>query len=72
MTDKNPCDVLAERFAAKQKAGLLDVKFFLQRNDEAGPEEVCLEVTRLYEAVEKGNAKPLDLGDLNWRDAPAA
>ena len=70
MTDKNPFDVLANRFAAKARDGLRDVKFFFQNRDEAGPEEVCLEVNRLYDAVDAGKATRLDLGDLNWRDAP--
>ena len=70
MTEKNPCDVLADRFAAKAEAGLLDVKFYFQNREEAGEEEACAEVNRLYDAVEGGKATPLDLGDLNWRNAP--
>lgn len=67
MTDKNPCDVLAERFAAKASAGLLDVKFYFQNRDEAGAEEACAEVNRLYEAVENNKATKLDLGDFAWK-----
>ena len=70
MTDKNPCDVLADRFAKKAAAGLLDVKFYFQNRDEAGEEEACAEVNRLYDAIDDGKARPLDLGDLSWRDAP--
>ncbi|MDE2013605.1 MAG: hypothetical protein KGJ75_11825 [Alphaproteobacteria bacterium] len=66
-----PCDVLAERFEKKAADGLIDVKFFLQSHDGMvlDKEEVCAEVNRLYDAVEAGKAKPLDFGDLRWREA---
>ncbi len=53
---------LAERFARKAGAGLLDVRFAVRNQDEATPEAVCSEVNRLYEAVEAGIAKSVRYG----------
>jgi hypothetical protein len=54
---------LASRFEAKAAQGLLDVKFFVRNPDEAMTESVCREVNRLYDAVERGEAEPLDFSD---------
>jgi hypothetical protein len=54
---------LAARFEAKAASGLRDVKFFVRNITEATEEGVCREVNRLYDAVERGEAKPLDFND---------
>lgn len=61
------CQDLANRFKTKAAAGLLDVKFYIQNREEAGPEEVCHEVVGLYEAIDAGKAEALDLGDFDWK-----
>ncbi|MBL4768109.1 MAG: hypothetical protein JKY94_10405 [Rhodobacteraceae bacterium] len=63
MEPKSNCDVLAARFEHKAAEGLLDVKFFVHNIDDAVSEAVCREVNRLYEAVERGEAVPLDFKD---------
>ena len=57
------CQKLAARFETKAAEGLLDVKFFVRNPDEAMTESVCREVNRLYEAVDRGEAEPLDFKD---------
>jgi hypothetical protein len=57
------CKKLAARFNEKAAEGLLDVKFFVRNPDEAMAEAVCREVNRLYDAVERGEASPLDFAD---------
>lgn len=43
--------------------GLLDVQFSLSNRKEAAPELVCLEVNRLYEAIENGDYVELKFND---------
>lgn len=62
------CQNLAGRVQTKVHAGLKDMKFFLG-NDDAGTEEVCQEVNRLYQAIDDGAYEELDFGDLRWREA---
>jgi hypothetical protein len=62
------CHNLAGLVQAKVHQGLKDMKFFLG-NDDAGTEEVCLEVNSLYRAIENGDFKELDFGDRRWREA---
>jgi hypothetical protein len=62
------CQNLADLVQTKVQAGLKDMKFFLG-NDDAGTEEVCQEVNRLYQAVREGAYEELDFGDLRWREA---
>ncbi len=57
------CQSLKERFQEKAKQGLVDVKFFVANPSEAVTEDVCLEVNRMYAAVDKGNMRPLDFND---------
>lgn len=64
------CSVLASSFAEKAANGLIDIKFYLQNRDEAGVEDVCMEVNGLYGAVTAGRAEPLNLGDFSWREQP--
>lgn len=64
------CNALAIRFADKAANGLRDVKFYLQNRDEAGVEDVCSEVNRLYDAVAAGQAAALNMGDFSWREVP--
>ncbi len=59
--EKTECQQLARRFELMEKDGLLDVKFFV--GSEAVTEQVCREVNRLYEAVEKGECAELDFKD---------
>ena len=54
---------LAARFESMAAAGLKDVKFYVRNPTEAIAESVCQEVNALYEAVEAGKSRPLDLKD---------
>jgi hypothetical protein len=57
------CEKLADRFekmAARE--GLLDVKFYVAGR-ELVTEQVCREVNRLYEALERGESAELDFKD---------
>lgn len=54
---------LADRYTSMKAKGLVDVKFLLTNPAEATGEEVCREVNAMYEAVERGDAKPLDFCD---------
>jgi len=54
---------LAARFRSMAAEGLVDVKFFVRNQDEAMAESVCREVNRLYAAVDRGEAEPLDFKD---------
>ena len=61
MTDRTETQMLADRFDAMAKEGLLDVKFYV--SGEASTEQFCREVNRLYKAVENKEAAPLDFKD---------
>ena len=61
------CQNLAGLVQNKVHEGLKDMKFFLG-SDDAGTEEVCQEVNRLYSAIDQGKFKDLDFGDLRWRE----
>ncbi|ESY63131.1 MULTISPECIES: hypothetical protein [Mesorhizobium] len=65
MDSMSECQTLAARFERMAADGLRDVKFFVRNADEATHEDVCQEVNRLYEAVERGDATPLDFKDSN-------
>ncbi|MDX3885557.1 MAG: hypothetical protein QHC65_14140 [Sphingomonas sp.] len=56
---------LADRYAKMQAGGLVDVKFLLSNAGETTAEEVCREVNALYAAVERGDTRELDFGDLS-------
>jgi hypothetical protein len=60
---KTECQKLSDRFAEKAAGGLVDVKFFVRNPDEAVHEQVCKEVNRLYEAVDRGDVVDLDFND---------
>ncbi len=49
------CQKLVANYAEKRKNGLLDVKFFLLNTDEALKEELCAEVNRLDDALDRGD-----------------
>lgn len=57
------CTELEERFGTMASNGLLDVKFFVRNAQEATPDQLCEEVTRLYAAVDRGEVTPLDFKD---------
>jgi hypothetical protein len=61
MTDTS-CDTLAVRFEKMAADGLLDVKFYVAGR-ELVTEQVCREVNRLYEALERGESAELDFKD---------
>jgi hypothetical protein len=65
MEKSTHCADLAERFEKMAADGLVDVKFFVRNSEEATVEVLCDEVTRLYEAVDRGEASPLDFNDSN-------
>ena len=54
------CRSLADRFREKQRAGLVDVKFYLRNKSEAASEQICREVNALYDAIDRGEFAPLD------------
>ena len=60
--EKTECQKLADRFEKMAGDGLLDVKFYVA-NREAVTEQVCREVNRLYEALERDEAANLDFKD---------
>lgn len=57
------CTELEARFERMASDGLLDVKFFVRNAQEATPDLLCEEVSRLYAAVDRGEATPLDFKD---------
>ena len=60
-------EALLQRFERmKAEDGLLDMKFFLGSVSEETVEDVCAEVNRLHEMVEKGKVKEVkQWGDSN-------
>ena len=55
---------LSSRYAKqKEKEGLVDVKYYLRNTDDAVTEQVCRDVNKLYESVEKGGAVGLKFKD---------
>ena len=56
------CEKLADRFEKMAEGGLLDVKFYVAGR-ELVTEQVCREVNRLYEALERGESAELDFKD---------
>ena len=60
MTERATLDA---RYADMKAAGLVDVKFLLGTPAEATSEELCREVTAMYQALERGEFKSLDFGD---------
>jgi hypothetical protein len=68
MTDDTETQKLAGRFESLANLkGMLDVKFYF--SGEASSEQVCEEVNRLYQAVDKGEFAVLDFKD-SYRKAP--
>ena len=63
MATTNHSTSLSCRYASMKANGLVDVKFLLSNAAETTGEEVCREVNAMYEALERGDAKPLDFGD---------
>ena len=62
MQQTTECQNLANRFEKMAGDGLLDVKFYVAGR-EAVTEQVCREVNRLYEALERGESAELDFKD---------
>jgi len=57
---------LSDRYARMQsKEGLVDTKFLLSNPAEATSDEVCREVNAMYEALDRGESKALDFGDIS-------
>jgi hypothetical protein len=59
----NACKSLADRIEAKRAVGLVDVKFYVARTDDVSFETVCAEVSGLYDALDKGDFRPLSFMD---------
>lgn len=57
------CTALSERFALKAKSGVIDVKFFIRKVEEATPDIICDEVLALLAARDRGDSSPLHMGD---------
>lgn len=65
---QTPCSELDVIYAAKRKAGLVDVKFLHKNLDEASPELIEAELVEIQNLIKCGNkAKPLDFGDLRLK-----
>lgn len=60
--EKTECQKLADRFERLAGEGLLDVKFYVAGR-EAVTEQVCREVNRLYEALDRNESAELDFKD---------
>lgn len=54
---------LRERYEAKVRAGLVDVKFTLNRRDKPDIETLCAEVNRMDGAIDAGRAEPFSFND---------
>lgn len=66
-------DQLKELYRKKAEVGLVDVKFVFNGSAKnASVEQICQEVLNLQAAIDAGNVKPLDFGDLRLKYAPAA
>ena len=63
------CDRLADRFKKMAADGLVDVKFFLRDLDGSVLEQVCAEVNAFYDAIERGEAKPIEFKDSHRLDS---
>ena len=55
-------ETLAAHYEKMKAVGLVDVKFYLSNTGEATTEQVCREVNAMYEALERGDSKPLHFG----------
>jgi len=64
--ERTECQKLAERFERMAGEGLLDVKFYVAGR-EAVTEQVCREVNRLYDALDRDEAANLDFKDAHPR-----
>ena len=58
------CDRLAEIYREKESRGLVDVKYFVRRDEETTVEEICAEALRLEEAIIAGQTSPLKFNDM--------
>lgn len=68
MANLSERQTLAARFDTMTAAnGLTDVKFFLRNSGEATTEQVCGEVNAMYSALDRGEFRQLDFGDLMIR-----
>ena len=63
MENISSCDTLAEVYAAKREAGLIDVKFFVDDTYKATTEAVCKEVLRLEDAIKNEEYSILTFND---------
>lgn len=59
--EKSEGQKLADLFAKKAAAGLVDVKFYVA--GEVSSEQVCREVNRLYQSVDSEDCAVLDFAD---------
>ncbi len=66
------CEKLARRVESMAAQGLVDVKFFVKDLDGATPQQVCAEINAIYDAVERGNCRPLEFNDSHSGDRKVA
>lgn len=59
-------DSVAAIYEKKRKNGLLDVKFLVKNRGEITHEQARSDFAATLNAIERGNSKALDFGDLNW------
>lgn len=64
------CRTLANHLGAKKAAGLVDIKFYVnRRHGMPDPHVVCEETNELFDAVAKGQVEPFRFDDRRPRAA---
>jgi len=64
MSNESAHKTLAARYDDMKAAGLVDVKYLLSNTREATTEQVCVEVNAMYNALERNEYKPFELGTV--------
>jgi hypothetical protein len=64
MSNQSARKTLAARYDNMKAAGLVDVKYLLSNTREATTEQVCVEVNAMYDALERNECKPFELGTV--------
>ena len=64
MTNQSPKAQLAALYEKKRQNGLVDVRFDIDKKDEASFDDVAVEVLRLEESIEQGNYRVIRFDDI--------
>lgn len=63
MTD-HICQSLTDHLTAKEAAGLVDIKFYVDRLERVPePHVVCAEAKTLFDAIKAGHSEPFRFND---------